>query len=573
MCIRVSRGELLFLRIPCLHTISSVVEELNRSFRLKSIPLIIALLLQVSTGLAVVISSPQHHWVNLRTDDEADYILDALAYDNDTNYVIVVYQTPGDAASGDRFSLMEIYRDNGSIQNHYWDYPINLSYSGIGTPTCALYVHSDNRVYVGTDTGYIVGINPDNNVVESNIRITTTAEGSSSIAVRHLYYDPSSGKYIIGGDGGLTGYSYIITVDRLYGSSSDPGDVPSVLGVTYVYATSIQFQTLWAGSTGGIKVAYLEDQNRHLLIAGYDTSSGQGAVYNLTTRFPSSQGPYNPGLYLDQDNGYLYVPAPLRDSNGYDDTVIAIFYLQGSTTHPLTPSGAWNVSAPGRSVDGVSILDGSGSYYLVGTTQIVNVSMVNISMLQVQYDPSTGDPPQPLNAWVLGGQYDEETLSSEWSTLSDYLYIGASTRSFSDYYNTTLDMPGQSILVIMASPSLTNDTYTWQGTSPAVSYPSNGLVANSYTNPPVSISQFTSYGLASGVTVSSYPASGVSIDNVEAINHIYYIGSPVTFYTGQTADPAGLPTPIPEIGVYMGLSVGIAGIVAYYMITRGGSGS
>ena len=512
---------------------------------------------------------PQHHWANLRTDNEVDYILDALAYDNDTNYVIVVYQTPGDAASGDRFSVMEIYRDNGSVQNHYWDYPINLSFSGIGTPTCALYVHSDNRVYIGTDTGYIVGINPDSNIVESNIRVTTTAEGSDGIAIRHLYYDSSSGKFIIGGDGRSTGYSYIIAVDRLYGSSSDAGDAPSVLGATYVYAAGTRFQTLWSGSTGGIDVAYLKDQNRHLLVAGYDSSSSQGAVYNLTTSYPFSLGDYNPGLYLDQANGYLYAAAPLRDSNGYDDTVIAVFYLHGSTTHPLTPSGAWNVSAPGRSVDGVSILGASGTYYLVGTTQIVNASMVNISMLQVQFDPSTGDPPQALNAWVLGGQYDEETLSSGWSTLSDYLYIGASTRSFSDYYNTTLGIPGQSILVVMASPSLSNDTYAWQGTPPAVSYPSNGLVANSYTNPPVSINQFTSYGPASGVTVSSYPTSGVSIDNVEPVNQISYTGGAVTNHTGQTTDPAGPPTPVPEIGVPLALAVGAAAVIVYFMLTHG----
>ena len=516
---------------------------------------------------------PQHHWANLRTDNEVDYILDALAYDNDTNYVIVVYQTPGDAASGDRFSVMEIYRDNGSVQNHYWDYPINLSFSGIGTPTCALYVHSDNRVYIGTDTGYIVGINPDSNIVESNIRVTTTAEGSDGIAIRHLYYDSSSGKFIIGGDGRSTGYSYIIAVDRLYGSSSDVGDAPSVLGATYVYAAGTRFQTLWSVSTGGIDVAYLKDQNRHLLVAGYDSSGSQGAVYNLTTSYPFSLGDYNPGLYLDQANGYLYAAAPLRDSNGYDDTVIAVFYLHGSTTHPLTPSGAWNVSAPGRSVDGVSLLGASGTYYLVGTTQIVNASMVNISMLQVQFDPSTGDPPQALNAWVLGGQYDEETLSSGWSTLSDYLYIGASTRSFSDYYNTTLGMPGQSILVVMASPSLSNDTYAWQGTPPAVSYPSNGLVANSYTNPPVSINQFTSYGPASGVTVSSYPTSGVSIDNVEPVNQISYTGGAVTNHTGQTTDPAGPPTPVPEIGVPLALAVGAAAVIVYFMLTHGKTGS
>ena len=559
----------LFSRIPCLHTLLNVVEELERSLRLKSIPIIIAVLLQVTTGLAVAFSSPQHHWVNLRTDNEVDYIINALAYDNDTNYIIVVYQTPGDAASGDRFSVMEIFRDNGSVQNHYWDYPINISFSGIGKPTCAIYVHSDNRVYIGTDTGYIVGINPDDNIVESNIRITTTAEGSDAIAIRHLYYDSSTGRFIIGGDGPSTGYSYIITTDRLYGSSSNLDDTPTVLKATYISSSSTGFQTLWAGSSSGTEVAYLKDQNRHLLIAGYDTSNNQAVVYNLTKSYPASPGDYNPGLYLDQANGYVYTAAPLRDSNGYDDTVIAVFYLHGSVTHPLTPSSAWNVSAPGRSVDGVSILGGSGTYYLVGTTQIANVSMVNISMLQVRFDPSTGDPPEALNAWVLGGQYDEETQSNEWNTLSDYLYIGASTRSFSDYYNTTLNMPGQSILVVMASPSLANDTYTWQGTPPAVSHPSSGLVANSYESPPVSIDQFADYGLATGITVSSYPTSEVTIDNIEAVNHISSTGGPVTSHIGQTTDPAGPPTPVPEIGFQLALSVGIAAIIAYIIMRRG----
>lgn len=542
---------------------------MNRNLRLKSIPIIIAVLIQVLTGLAIAYSAPQHHWASLRTDNEVDYILNALAYDNDTNYIIVVYQTPGDAASGDRFSIMEIYRDNGSVQNHYWDYPINLSYSGIGTPTCALYVHNDHRVYIGTDTGYIVGINPDSNNVESNIRITTTAEGSDGIAIRHLYYDSSSGRFIIGGDGPSTGYSYIITTDRLYGSLSDPGDAPSVIRATYISSSNTGFQTMWAGSAGGTEVAYLKDQNRHLLIAGYDTSNNQAVVYNLTDSYPASPGDYNPGLYLDQANGYVYAAAPLRDINGYDDTVIAVFYLHGSTTQPLTAVAGWNVSAPGRSVDGVSLLAGPGDYYyLVGTTQIVNVSMVNISMLEVQYDASTGDPPQPINAWVLGGGYDEDILSSSWSTISDYIYIGASTRSFSDYYNTTIDMPGKSILVAMVSPSLTNDTYTWQGTPPAVSSPSNGLVAESYTNPPVSVKQFTNYGLATGVTVSDYSTSGVTINNIEAVNKISTTGGPVTSHTGQTTDPTGPPTPVPEIGIPLALAVAATALAIYYMSAR-----
>jgi len=522
-----------------------------------------ALAFQVFTGILVTTSTPTHHWANARTEDSHDYIIDALGYDNDTGLILVAYQTPGDLANGDRFSLMEIYRDNGSVQNHYYAYPSNLSYTGIGRPTCIAYVHKDMAFYVGTDGGYIVSIDPRYLTINSNLHVEEDSE--DHLAIRHLYYDPASNKYIIGADGSTSGNAYIIETNGISGSSS-------VVSATYVYPSNnnqITLTTLWTGIAGGKEVTYLRDQNGNLYLAGFDLSNYDSTVYNLTLQYSLAPGDYTPGLYLDGDGMYVYAVAPLRDTHGYDDAVLAVFNLQGSTTPPLSPVEAWNMSVPWRHADAVSITKaGNGLFYIVGSTQVVNVTTYNISILELSYTPGLGQPPQVTHAWIIGGEYNDKVLSNEWVEVSDYIYIGALTRSFSDYYNSTLGEPGESVLTVMASPSLGNDTYAWQGSSLDESHPSQGVVAHSYTSPPLNVEGFSAYSSMSNLVVSDYPSGNIHLSDMQDVNPIDVTGGEVNSYRGLTADTSGSPTPVPEPALLIPVVAGASMVLAFYIARR-----
>ena len=501
--------------------------------KLNLFTIVLVLLLILATTGQVAQGQPKDHWDSLVTLPSENLELRALAYYKDLtgeNRVFAVYRVSSET---DSFYIESFYWDSGKtylVDNTYETGYIR--YSGSGVPTSA--TCNGTYLYVATDKGYIFKIPVKTyGIIEEPVEVyQVTIPSSAYLNITRIKYNPDYGFIVSGFDG--EGYAYSIIFNRF-----------SSAGSPVYYA--VQFKWTTDALIGlDADVLYNPDDEKPYLYSLIGSKSGAlhldvfdiKAENNVTTyRFTKEEWAtkFIPGLAINKSNGLVVAVMPFENTAGGIYTRV---FALNAVSAPLYYREYGYDS--GDLLIGVNIVPAyNGKIYITGSF-MKGTGSYDLFMMELD-----GRDLAPLKALVYYGYYDDLEVRASQSVITDYIFLGATTSSFSDAEGST------SVLTLLASPAQNGgEVYKW-ATLPGFSAPDDGLNVGSLGTPVVSSPTYETTTEIYHAGVTDRVSAGV-IEVITATGD----NTPNSYLGTDVTDPVPVPEPVLAVaGVLAGVLV------------------
>ncbi|MCE4600038.1 MAG: hypothetical protein F7C38_00530 [Desulfurococcales archaeon] len=501
--------------------------------KLNLFTIVLVILFFLSTTGHVAQGQPKDHWDSLVTLPSGNLELRALAYYKDLtgeDRVFAVYRVSSET---DSFYIESFYWDSGKAYLADDTYETGyIRYTGSGIPTSA--TCNGTYLYVATDRGYIFKIPAKTyGISEERIEVyQITLPSEVYLNITRIKYNPDYGFIVSGFDG--EGYAYSIIFNR-FSSTGSPvyyalqfkWTTDALIGLDAGVLYNPDDETSYLYSLIGSKLGAL-----HL-----DVFDIKAENYVTTYRFTKEEWAtkYIPGLAINESNHLVVAVMPFKNTAGGIYT--RVFALRAADTPLYYREYGYD---SGDLLIGVNIVPAyNGKIYITGSF-MKGTGSYDLFMMELD-----GRDLAPLKALVYYGYYNDIEVRASQSVITDYIFLGATTDSFSDAEGST------SVLALLASPAQNGgELYKWV-TVPSFSAPSDGLNVDSLGTPVVSSPTYETTTEITHAGVSDRVSAGI-IDVIAATGD----NTPNSYLGDDVTDPVPVPEPVLAVaGVLTGILV------------------
>ncbi len=477
----------------------------------KAIILIAVFLLfaNLASGTTVTVESiPPTHWLRLFSSNTTGVNVTGLAYGDDKVYVL--FREDSDV---NKFHLVALNSGNGTIYSPD-EYNSHYYYSyGLGDANTIVYNEYNDLLYVGTDTGFIVVIDP--------------ATMHPKYAVR-IWHPNGEIRHLSVGENGYIGAA-IKTSSGVYASIMNPVGLYSIH--TLGFNSTDIYCTRYIG--GDTVISYVVDPEGHPSIYVVNlTDSSKTLGIRMLSGGGNNNNATTPSVQYDGDTKSVLV-STITQSSGVFSTYVYNFSLNGSTFK------ARKVSSSNTNIEIVyANAFGNGKIYMTGTIRKNNTKS---DLLYMELDINNN----AYKAWYIGGENTEQSISSSQTMYGDeYLFVAATTDSYG--FNNTRN----SSFVALVSPQLLGgEEYNWNVTPPDTN---SGVYVTSQ--------ELDVTGQEAGIIGSVDYSLG---STCRCWRPICYKGENIETYNADTDTE---PVPVPESNMVVAASIaGLFAVAVLYM--------